>query len=48
MVLSTDCLIVLGIIFLFQIADIIQMRSIQNIVDDITEKINDIKNDLKD
>lgn len=34
--MATDCLIVIGVILVFQILDIIQLRMIKNKIDDST------------
>lgn len=45
--ISTECAIVIGLILLFQIADIIQLRGISKIVDDITSNVKEIKKNYK-
>lgn len=33
--MATDCLIVIGVILIFQVLDIIQMRILKNSIDDL-------------
>ena len=45
--ISTDCAIVLGIIALFQVFDLIQLKGIQRIVHDMRKNIKDIISDYE-
>lgn len=33
--MTTDCIIVIGVILIFQVLDIIQMRTLRNKIDDL-------------